>query len=124
MSSLNLSDRETVAQIQENPYLQYFVGLSGYQMEQPFAPSLLVVIRKRMGQSLFEQFHQSIVNAVDANKREGSPKAASSANSREGDDDDNGKPQGGGDSESKQEPPDQRKHPMIDPIAPQISPCQ
>ncbi len=28
---LCLSDRETVAQIQENPYLQYFVGLPGYQ---------------------------------------------------------------------------------------------
>jgi len=33
---LCLSDRETVAQIQENPYLQYFVGLPGYQMEAPF----------------------------------------------------------------------------------------
>ena len=46
---LCLSDRETVAQIQENPYLQYFVGLPGYQMAAPFAPSLLVEIRKRMG---------------------------------------------------------------------------
>ena len=35
---LCLSDEETVAQIQENPYLQYFVGLAGYQMEAPFAP--------------------------------------------------------------------------------------
>ena len=39
---LCLSDRETVAQIQENPYLQYFVGLPGYQMEAPFAPSQFV----------------------------------------------------------------------------------
>ena len=46
---LCLSDRETVAQIQENPYLQFFVGLPGYQMEAPFAPSLFVEIRKRMG---------------------------------------------------------------------------
>ena len=35
---LCLSDRETVAQIQENPYLQFFVGLPGYQMAAPFAP--------------------------------------------------------------------------------------
>ncbi len=28
---LCLSDRETMAQIQENHYLQYFVGLTGYQ---------------------------------------------------------------------------------------------
>ena len=27
---LCLSDRETVAQIEENPYLQYFVGLPGF----------------------------------------------------------------------------------------------
>ena len=33
---LCLSDEETVAQIQENPYLQFFVGLSGYQMQAPF----------------------------------------------------------------------------------------
>jgi len=32
---LCLSDEETVAQIQENPYLQYFVGLADYQMEAP-----------------------------------------------------------------------------------------
>ncbi|MCP4339899.1 MAG: transposase [Desulfobulbaceae bacterium] len=28
---LNLSDEETLLQIQENPYLQYFVGLSSYK---------------------------------------------------------------------------------------------
>jgi len=44
---LCLSDRETVAQIQENPYLQYFVGLPGYQMEVPFVPALLVEIRTK-----------------------------------------------------------------------------
>ncbi len=41
---LCLSDRETVAQIQENPYLQYFVGSPGYQMDGPFAPSPMVVV--------------------------------------------------------------------------------
>jgi hypothetical protein len=38
---LCLSDRETVGQIQENPYLQYFVGMSGYQMEAVFTPSFI-----------------------------------------------------------------------------------
>ena len=52
---LSLSDREAVAQIQENPYLQYFVGLPGYQKEAPFSPSLFVEIRKRMKPSVFEQ---------------------------------------------------------------------
>ena len=31
---LCLSDRETVTQIQESPYLQYFVGLPGYGARQ------------------------------------------------------------------------------------------
>jgi hypothetical protein len=34
---LCLSDEETVQQIQENPYLQYFVGLPGYQTQVPAA---------------------------------------------------------------------------------------
>jgi hypothetical protein len=35
------SDEETVLQIQENPYLQYFCGLPGYTDERPFDPSLM-----------------------------------------------------------------------------------
>jgi len=62
---LCLSDRETVAQIQENPYLQYFVGLPGYQMEAPFVPSLFVEIRKRMGPSVFDVFQTAILDAVE-----------------------------------------------------------
>jgi hypothetical protein len=65
---LCLSDEETVAQIQENPYLQYFVGLPGYQKTAPFVPSLFVEIRKRMGQSVFEEFHGAIIDALEEAK--------------------------------------------------------
>ena len=65
---LCLSDEETVQQIQENPYLQFFVGLSRYQTEPPFAPSLFVEIRKRMGQSVFEEFHEAIIGAIAKKK--------------------------------------------------------
>ena len=65
---LCLSDRETVAQIQENPYLQYFLGLPGYQKKSPFAPSLFVEVRKRMGQSLFDVFYKTVIDAVDKQK--------------------------------------------------------
>lgn len=65
---LCLSDEETVAQIQENPYLQYFVGLAGYQMEAPFAPSLFVEIRKQMGQGVFEIFQVAIIDALEEAK--------------------------------------------------------
>jgi len=34
------SDRETVEQIKENPYLQYFIGLKEFQNTQPFDDTL------------------------------------------------------------------------------------
>lgn len=61
---LNLSDEETVLQIQENPYLQYFVGFSRYKDEQPFAPSLFVEIRKRMGADVFACFERVILERI------------------------------------------------------------
>lgn len=36
---LGISDRETVEQIKENPYLQYFIGMSSYINEAPFDAS-------------------------------------------------------------------------------------
>jgi len=44
---LLISDIETVEQIRENPYLQYFIGKSTYSNEPPFDPSLLVHFRQR-----------------------------------------------------------------------------
>ncbi len=32
---LGISDRETVEQIKENPYLQYFIGMSDYSNDSP-----------------------------------------------------------------------------------------
>jgi IS5 family transposase len=65
---LCLSDVETVQQIQETPYLQYFVGLPGYQQAAPFAPSLFVEIRKRMGTKVFEGLYRAIVAAHEGKK--------------------------------------------------------
>ena len=61
---LTLSDEETVLQIQEGIYLQYFAGFSSYKDEQPFAPSLFVDIRKRMGQEVFSSFEQIILETI------------------------------------------------------------
>ncbi len=78
---LCLSDVETVQQIQENPYMQYFVGLPGYQPAAPFAPSLLVEIRKRMGEAVFEGFHRAIIEAHEGKSlaQPKSPPAAETA---------------------------------------------
>jgi hypothetical protein len=58
---LNIDDREVVAQIQENMYLQYLVGLSGFTTKEPFDPSLLVTIRYRLGQDVMEEFNQLVL---------------------------------------------------------------
>jgi hypothetical protein len=44
---LGTSDEETVEQISENPYLQYFLGFKSFKLEPPFDPSMLVHFRKR-----------------------------------------------------------------------------
>jgi len=74
---LCLSDMETVQQIQENPYLQYFVGLSGYQQQEPFAPSLFVEVRKRMGGAVFEAFHRAVIDAHEGEKKKRQPEPPS-----------------------------------------------
>jgi len=58
---LNINDREVVAQIQENMYLQYFVGLSSFTTKEAFDPSLLVAIRYRLGQDVMEEFNQLVL---------------------------------------------------------------
>ena len=39
---LNLSDEETVQSIEENPYMQYFLGFDEFISEIPFSPSMFV----------------------------------------------------------------------------------
>lgn len=55
------SDRELVEQIRENPYYQYFIGLPGYQMEAPFAASLLVEFRKRLTDEIMIEINEIIL---------------------------------------------------------------
>ena len=45
---MNLSDEETILAIQENPYMQYMLGLSEFSDKPVFDPSLFVTIRKRL----------------------------------------------------------------------------
>ena len=49
---LNLSDRETVQAIQENVYLQYFLGYREFVGEAPFDPTMMVHFRKRFDLSM------------------------------------------------------------------------
>jgi IS5 family transposase len=99
---LCLSDRETVNQIQENPYLQYFAGLAGYQIVAPFAPSLLVEVRKRMGDEVFEVFHQAIIDAVEETKRTKPTTAVAGPKDQDGSGDGKGKGKGSNDDQPPQ----------------------
>ena len=73
------SDRELVEQITENPYLQYFIGLPGYQEEPPFDSSTLVLFRKRINAQMIAEANEYMLSS--RNKK---------------DDDDNPKPPTGG----------------------------
>jgi transposase, IS5 family len=54
---LGISDRETVEQIRENPYLQYFIGLKSYSNEPPFEASMLVHFRERLEVELIKKIN-------------------------------------------------------------------
>ena len=59
---LGTSDRETVEQIKENPYLQYFLGRSAYSNEAPFEASMLGHFRARIGVNLINQVNKKMVS--------------------------------------------------------------
>lgn len=58
---LEISDRETVEQIRETPYLQYFIGLTNYQTEAPFDASMMVYFRKRIKLNILNKINQEMV---------------------------------------------------------------
>jgi transposase, IS5 family len=62
---LKLDDREVVHTLQENIYLQYFVGFSSFQTKIAFDPSLLVTFRKRMGLIEFDEWSLSIIKQIE-----------------------------------------------------------
>ncbi|MEH1785985.1 MAG: IS5 family transposase [Nostoc sp.] len=61
---LGISDRETVEQIKENPYLQYFIGMSSYINEAPFDASMLVHFRERISADLVNKVNQETVKRM------------------------------------------------------------
>lgn len=67
---LATTDRETVLQIAENPYLQYFLGFSEYKDEVPFDHSLMTHFRKRFDKETLAEINESIVrNAMQSEEQ-------------------------------------------------------
>jgi hypothetical protein len=56
-----LTDVETVAFIQENPYVQAFLGYASFSAQRPFDPSLLTHFRKRFCLENLQDINEMIV---------------------------------------------------------------
>ncbi|MBT3424523.1 MAG: IS5 family transposase [Bacteroidetes bacterium] len=63
-----LDDRGVIASIQENIYMQFFVGLPGFKNEPIFDPSLFVEIRKRIGADSFDALNVALIESISKDK--------------------------------------------------------
>jgi hypothetical protein len=66
---LGTPDEETVEQIRENPYLQYFLGFTRYRDEEPFHPTMFVHFRKRFGKESICQIIETVNNKARASTK-------------------------------------------------------
>jgi len=58
----HLDDRETVDQISENVYMQYFLGYPSFTSDKPFDASLFVDFRKELGLATINEINEKIVS--------------------------------------------------------------
>jgi len=79
----DLSDRETVQQIQENIYMQYFIGYSSFNDQEPFDPSLFVDFRKRLGIEQINEINEKLMNEKQINKEKNSDNDDSVQNTKD-----------------------------------------
>jgi len=61
---LGTSDEETLEQIRENHYLQYFLGLKQYEDKQLFHPTMFVHFRKRFPSDTINRINEMIASAA------------------------------------------------------------
>ena len=58
-----LSDQDVILLIQENVYMQFFVGLKEFQTAPIFDASLFVTLRKRIGKSEFDKLNKELIKS-------------------------------------------------------------
>jgi len=75
------TDEETVEQITENPYLQFFIGMNEYSNKAPFDPSMMVYFRKRLPAEKMSEINE-IINGV--NREEKSEKTPDDEDPKQG----------------------------------------
>lgn len=81
------SDEETVEQIKENPYLQFFCGLPGYHYRKPFEASTMVRFRKRIKPEHIADINEKIIRNVERLKLETEKEASEAEKDTVADDD-------------------------------------
>lgn len=67
-TKLGISDEETVHQIAENHYLQYFLGYPEYKEGLPFASSLITHFRERFSPEILNEVNEKIAIEFQKNK--------------------------------------------------------
>lgn len=88
---LGISDAETVEQIRENPYLQYFLGLSEYSDIAPFDASMMTHFRQRLSLEWVGQINESIVLGLNQ-QQEASQKTEPQDSQQDSQDNNNDEP--------------------------------
>jgi hypothetical protein len=85
---LNLDDRETVDQISENMYMQYFLGFPIFSIEPAFDPSLFVESRKKLGADQINAINEKIISLkthLESPKEESKPAGSNDRDSNDND---------------------------------------
>jgi IS5 family transposase len=59
-----LSDREIVAEVLENPYMQAFCGFHSFATEETLDPSTLTKVRQRLGRAFFRELERKTYNVL------------------------------------------------------------
>lgn len=67
--TLCLTDRETVEQIRENPYLQFFIGLNEFSDDYPFDASMMVHFRKRFPEEVIAKINEDLLQKILADEK-------------------------------------------------------
>ena len=93
---MGLSDIETIEAIRENPYMQYMLGLKEFTDRAVFDPSLFVAIRKRLGNSDFNDMSESLLKLQIERREERLRKQQEKNPSNKGEADDAGGSRTGG----------------------------
>jgi hypothetical protein len=66
----NCSDVETVNHVEENPYLQFFLGMKEYSSKAPFSSQSMVEFRKRFNEDdILAKVNEMIINHKNENKK-------------------------------------------------------